>query len=155
MAAQKNLPYLLEIFQALTQQTEPDRRYELHLFGDGTERAQLEQKCRGARAEMWFYGETPRSEIAFAIDSCDLFLNTSLTEGQCLVALEVLKSRGRPLVATPVGALPEVLGQSELRPTQPHSAIPSGLRKQFASCGRNRGWRNHTAIDRGRLQEPV
>jgi glycosyltransferase involved in cell wall biosynthesis len=74
----------------------------------------LERTCAALSWQnVVFHGETPRAGVARAIDSCDIFLNTSLTEGQCLVALEVL-SRGRPLVATPVGALPEVLRQSEL-----------------------------------------
>jgi glycosyltransferase involved in cell wall biosynthesis len=110
LVAQKNLGYLLEIFRMLAK--DPNRRYELHLFGDGAEREALRQAAADLPG-VFFHGETPRAEIARAIDSCDLFLITSLTEGQCLVALEVL-SRGRPLVATPVGALPEVLRQPEL-----------------------------------------
>jgi glycosyltransferase involved in cell wall biosynthesis len=113
LAAQKNLRYLLEVYQALVLGN-GGLRYELHLFGDGSERADLERRCAElALPGVTFHGETPRAEITRAIDACDLFANTSLTEGQCLVALEVL-SRGRPLVATPVGALPEVLNQSEL-----------------------------------------
>jgi glycosyltransferase involved in cell wall biosynthesis len=114
MVAQKNLGYLLEIYQVLTQKPERGHRYELHLFGDGRQREELERRCADlALPNVVFHGETPRSEVARAIDTCDIFLNTSLTEGQCLVALEVL-SRGRPLIATPVGALPEVLRQGEL-----------------------------------------
>ncbi|HEV3271718.1 MAG TPA: glycosyltransferase [Candidatus Methylacidiphilales bacterium] len=114
MAAQKNLGYLLEIYQVLTQKLRGDNRYELHLFGDGGQHQELKQRCADlALQNVVFHGETPRSEVARAIDSCDIFLNTSLTEGQCLAALEVL-SRGRPLIATPVGALPEVLRDDEL-----------------------------------------
>lgn len=114
MVAQKNLDYLLDIYQVLTQKFPSSARYELHLFGDGLLRGELERKCASlALPNVKFHGETPRSEVARAIDTCDIFLNTSVTEGQCLVALEVL-SRGRPLIATPVGALPEVLRQSEL-----------------------------------------
>jgi glycosyltransferase involved in cell wall biosynthesis len=112
LEAQKNLPYLLEVFHALTRV--PGLRYELHIFGGGSQREDLERRCAElSLAGVTFHGEIPRAEISRAIDFCDLFLNTSLTEGQCLVALEVL-SRGRPLVATPVGALPEVLSQAEL-----------------------------------------
>jgi len=112
MAAQKNLGYLLDVFRLLAREPHSNRRYELHIFGDGA----LRDNVRQAAVDLpgvFFHGEIPRAEIARVIDSCDLFLNTSLTEGQCLVALEVL-SRGRPLVATPVGALPEVLRQREL-----------------------------------------
>jgi glycosyltransferase involved in cell wall biosynthesis len=114
MVAQKNLGYLLEIYRMLTQNLERKGRYELHLFGDGNERETLERTCAELSLKgVTFHGETPRAEVAAAIDSCDIFLNTSVAEGQCLVALEVL-SRGRPLVATPVGALPEVVREREL-----------------------------------------
>jgi len=113
LAAQKNLRYLFEIYRILTSGN-AGLRYELHLFGDGPEREELRARAAElALPGVTFHGETPRAGISQAIDSCDLFLNTSLTEGQCLVALEVL-SRGRPLVATPVGALPGVLSQREL-----------------------------------------
>jgi glycosyltransferase involved in cell wall biosynthesis len=113
MAAQKNLRYLLDVYRLLAS-ANGEPRFELHLFGDGEERDQLKRRCGELSLPgVTFHGERPRAEIADAIDSCDLFLNTSLVEGQCLVALEVL-SRGRPLVATPVGALPEILRQPEL-----------------------------------------
>jgi len=113
LEVQKNLPYLLEVFRTLTLDS-ASRHYELHIYGDGSQRAELQRRCAELSLEgVTFHGEVPRAEVAAAIDSCDLFLNTSLTEGQCLVALEVL-SRGRPLVATPVGALPEILRQEEL-----------------------------------------
>ncbi len=113
LAAQKNVRYLLDVYRQLAL-GQGGLRYELHLFGDGEQREELERR----RAELGlsgvtFHGMIPRAEVARAIDSCDLFLNTSVTEGQCLVALEVL-SRGRPLVATPVGALPEILREAEL-----------------------------------------
>jgi glycosyltransferase involved in cell wall biosynthesis len=114
MVEQKNLDYLLEIYRVLTQEGNKQTHYELHLFGDGDERKELERRSVDlGLSGVFFHGETPREEVIGVIDSCDLFLNTSTTEGQCLVALEVL-SRGRPLVATAVGALPEVLRQREL-----------------------------------------
>lgn len=125
LAPQKNLRYLLEVFEVLSRTAKG--RYELHLFGEGNDREMLERIC--AERSLFivvFHGETPREEVSRAIDSCDIFLNTSLTEGQCLVALEVL-SRGRPLVATPVGALPEVLAGDELG-----KLAPLGDAKAFA-----------------------
>jgi glycosyltransferase involved in cell wall biosynthesis len=114
MAPQKNLDYLFEVYERLSSAPKDDLSYELHLFGDGAERRQLTERC-AARAlpDVTFHGEIPRESVCGAIDTCDIFLNTSRTEGQCLAALEVL-SRGRPLVATPVGALPEVLAQPDL-----------------------------------------
>ena len=111
---QKNLLYLLECYRILFDTSDKDLRYELHLFGEGSEKAKLESASNALGLKCVFsHGKVDRAEVSAAIDSCDLFINTSLTEGQCLVALEVL-SRGRPFVTTPVGALPEVISNDEL-----------------------------------------
>ena len=106
----KNLRYLLEAFTLLVRDIAPDKNWELHLFGDGSERRLLQRLASELRLRdhVHFHGAITHSRVFEAIDSCHLFVNTSITEGQCLVALEVL-SRGRPLVATPVGALPGIL----------------------------------------------
>jgi glycosyltransferase involved in cell wall biosynthesis len=86
-------------------------RVELHLFGEGAQRRHLESLVAASealRSRVVLHGMIQAREKWSAIDSCDIFLNTSFTEGQCIVALEVL-SRGRPLAATPVGALPDIL----------------------------------------------
>ncbi len=110
---QKNLGYLLDIFQFLCESTK--ERFELHMYGDGSEWMELEQKAASypTAQRIVFHGIVEGKAKWDAIDSCDLFLNTSWTEGQCLVALEVL-SRGRPLVATAVGALPHIIDSPDL-----------------------------------------
>jgi glycosyltransferase involved in cell wall biosynthesis len=106
---QKNLSYLLQVFGVVTELAAGEFTLELHLFGDGTEKDKLINFSRELfLKDCHFHGTIPRERINEVIDSCDLFLNTSLTEGQCVAALEIL-GRGRPLVATPVGSLPEVL----------------------------------------------
>ena len=125
LVAQKNLGYLLEIYQRLVEISGDEFRFELHLFGDGAERAQLEAvTAKRALSGVIFHGDVPREKTPAAIDTCDLFLNTSRTEGQCLAALEIL-GRGRPLVATPVGALPEVLAQPALGRLAPLDDAPA------------------------------
>jgi glycosyltransferase involved in cell wall biosynthesis len=129
LVEQKNVGYLLDIYRLLTKDSHSTARFELHLFGDGPQRAELERMCKHLAIEkVTFHGEIPRHEVSRAIDSCDIFLNTSLTEGQCLVALEVL-SRGRPFIATPVGALPDVLRQKELG-----RLAPLDDAEAFAAC---------------------
>jgi glycosyltransferase involved in cell wall biosynthesis len=107
---QKNLPYLLDIFQA----TRGLGSFELHLYGRGSQQSWLEQQIvsRGLQNEIFLHGFVQDQEKWKVIDSCDLFLNPSLSEGQCLVALEVL-SRGRPIAATAVGAMPDILQHKE------------------------------------------
>jgi glycosyltransferase involved in cell wall biosynthesis len=119
LVPQKNLLYLLQAFSRLCagadRSTAAARPWELHLFGDGDQRAALEQAAAayGLQGRAFFHGAIPRESVRAAIDRCHLFAFSSVSEGQCLAALEIL-SRGRPVVATPVGAFPEILVAPEL-----------------------------------------
>jgi glycosyltransferase involved in cell wall biosynthesis len=104
---QKNLQYLMALLTHLS------RPYELHIFGDGSQRSSLETLADSLGVNAVFHGPVVGDAKWRAIESCDLFLNSSTSEGQCLVALEVL-SRGRPFLATPVGALPGMLRDGSL-----------------------------------------
>jgi glycosyltransferase involved in cell wall biosynthesis len=118
LVPQKNLTYLLTAFAHLCAAGEmgraAQRSWELHLFGDGDQRQELERVASaiGLQRQVYFHGAILRDSVPAAIDRCHLFAFSSLTEGQCLAALEVL-ARGRPLVATPVGAFPEILEAPE------------------------------------------
>jgi glycosyltransferase involved in cell wall biosynthesis len=105
---QKNLFYLFDIADELR-----SSGVELHLFGGGEHDRGLRDATRARDLPVTFHGVVPREAVAAAIDSCDAFINPSISEGQCLVALEVL-SRGRPFIATGVGAIPEILGKGKL-----------------------------------------
>jgi glycosyltransferase involved in cell wall biosynthesis len=121
----KNIPYLLQIARVLAERNQPP--IELHLFGDGTRRQEMEKlaaESQNLRSRVFFHGVVQGEAKWQAIDSCDLFLNTSFTEGQCIVALEVL-SRGRPLAATPVGALPDILQSAEAGSLIPLNDAPA------------------------------
>lgn len=108
----KNLPYLLEAFKLLS--SADHFCYQLHFFGDGSGRAPLMGLAgKLCPANVYFHGSIDHCEVNHVIDSCDIFASTSLTEGQCLTAFEIL-SRGRPIVATPVGAFPDVLSNPRL-----------------------------------------
>lgn len=79
---------------------------ELQLVGDGPLAHALRRLADGARIE--FLGRRPPEEIpGLLLDSRGLVL-CSTTEGFPNVVLESL-SRGRPVVATRVGAIPEVV----------------------------------------------
>ncbi|WP_404371385.1 glycosyltransferase family 4 protein [Sphingomonas sp. MMS24-J45] len=102
---QKNLFYLLDIIAALL-----GTKIELHMFGEGEHDVRLRSDVAARGLPVIFHGAVPREAVADAIDSCDIFLNPSVSEGQCLVALEVL-SRGRPFLASAVGAIPQILAR--------------------------------------------
>ncbi len=111
LVTQKNLPYLLEAFRSLSVR----RPAILNLYGDGPLRSQLSDLALrlGIQSSVRFCSWLAPADVPAAIDSCSLFAFTSTTEGQCLAALEIL-ARGRPIVATPVGAFPEMLDDPRL-----------------------------------------
>jgi glycosyltransferase involved in cell wall biosynthesis len=121
---QKNLTYLLESFAALRREVP----LTLQLFGGGSQEQKLRTRAGelGVVQDVAFHGAVPRERVAGAIDSCHLFAFASTTEGQCLAALEVL-ARGRPIVATPVGALPDILKDGRLG-----ILAPLGKSKEYA-----------------------
>lgn len=119
LVPQKNLLYLLKAFSYLRSSDRASqaasRSWELHLFGDGDQRQTLENatSAYGLQEQVCFHGAIPHGAVQKAIDQCHLFAFSSVSEGQCLAALEIL-ARGRPIVATPVGAFPEILTAPEL-----------------------------------------
>lgn len=115
LVPQKNVAHLLKAFALLDPITSSGFSRELHIYGDGCERAKLEQLTLSLDIgkRVHFHGTVRAEMVPTAIDRCHLFAFSSLSEGQCLAALEIL-SRGRPIVATPVGALPEILATRAL-----------------------------------------
>jgi glycosyltransferase involved in cell wall biosynthesis len=114
----KNIPFLLEAFNCFqnkyfknVKNSEPI----LKLFGDGHLRQELEQLVRalGLESRVIFHGNISNDTVYRAVSNCHLFAFTSTNEGQCLAALEILGG-GRPIVATPAGALPEILADKNL-----------------------------------------
>ena len=120
LVPQKNLAYLLEAFRASRRRSRP-RVPRAGILGTPSLRrrpnearnSSLRPPQEGWRAAFTFISAVPHNAVAAAIDQCHLFAFSSITEGQCLAALEIL-SRGRPIVATPVGAFPEFLIAPEL-----------------------------------------
>ncbi|GAA0313980.1 hypothetical protein GCM10009087_25450 [Sphingomonas oligophenolica] len=134
---QKNLFYLLDIVEALRSSA-----IELHMFGGGDHEAALREEARKRDLPVIFHGVVPRDTVPGAIDRCDAFINPSVSEGQCLVALEVL-SRGRAFIATPVGAIPEILGKGRLGVILPLGDVPgaAAVVNGFLEEWKTGGWR--------------
>jgi glycosyltransferase involved in cell wall biosynthesis len=74
--------------------------------GSGPQEAELIARAAQADAPVRFLGR--RSDVADLLAACDLAVVTSQWEARQLFAQEVLRA-GRPLVATAVGGLPELL----------------------------------------------
>jgi len=131
---QKNVPALLRAFAALSREekvadTRPSA-IRLRLFGEGSQRSVLTALVRelGLESSVEFYGAIDREGVAPAIRGCHVFCFTSHTEGQPLAALEIL-AQGRPIVATAVGAFPEMLVHPEFG-----AVVPPGDEAAFLSA---------------------
>src|SRR5439155_22355430 len=76
--------------------------------GDGPLRAALEQRAiaLGIHDRVLFLGE--RKDIPALLARCDVFVLPSLNEGLPLTVLEAMAAE-RPVVATNVGGLPELV----------------------------------------------
>ena len=80
------------------------------LIGDGEERLRLRERAGefGLSGRLWFPGYLPPAEIPAWINAADVFVLPSLSEGLGVVILEAMAC-GRPVVATRVGGIPEIV----------------------------------------------
>ena len=100
---------LENLIQALEKLTEPD--CHLYIAGRGTLREALESQVfrSGLTSRVSFLGLVPDDELPLMYQAADMFvLPTRELEGFGLVTVEALAC-GCPVLATPVGATPEIL----------------------------------------------
>ncbi len=115
----KNVPALLDLFAQLrradSESSGGASQMRLRLIGDGRRREDLMRRAEELGIAPWveFRGAIPREQVKEAIQSCHVFCFTSIMEGQCLAALEILAA-GRPIIATSVGVFPETLTHAAL-----------------------------------------
>ena len=104
----KGLPRLLDAF-AILKRREPGR-WQLALAGNGSEEPKLRRQvdALGMRDSMRFLGSLSPAELARWMNAADVLCLPSETEGRPNVILEAL-SCGCPVVATPVGGIPEIV----------------------------------------------
>lgn len=90
-------------------------KFHLVIGGSGLLRERLDEQARtlGLSNSVTFLGRVEDLELPLAYAACDAFVLPT-TELECfgLIALEAL-SAGRPVLATPVGAIPEIIRQFE------------------------------------------
>jgi rhamnosyl/mannosyltransferase len=96
---EKDLPTLLAAVRQVA-------GIEVWLAGDGPLRGSLEAAVAGAPVQ--FLGAVPHERIAALLNDSRALVLCSTTEGVPNVVLEAL-AHGRPVIATPVGAVPELV----------------------------------------------
>lgn len=99
LAREKDLPTLLAAARGLA-------GAEVWLAGDGPLRQTLESQAAGAPVR--FLGGVPPDRIALLLREARALVLCSTSEGVPNVILEAL-AHGRPVIATPVGAIPELV----------------------------------------------
>ncbi len=102
----------IHLLRALALVREEVPAVRLVLLGDGTIRADLEQIVRdlGLQANVCFAGW--RTDTARLLGGADIFVLPSLWEGFGLVLLEAMAA-SLPIVASKVGAIPEIVADNE------------------------------------------
>lgn len=106
----KGLDYLLEAFLKVTLQYQTSLL--LVIVGNGELRESLKSKAQKLglidNNSIYFAGEKKHDEIPLWINACDILCLPSLSEGLPNVIIESFAC-GRPVVATKVGGIPEVV----------------------------------------------
>jgi glycosyltransferase involved in cell wall biosynthesis len=142
---------LLTAFAALSRKY-PNAR--LKILGDGELRADLERQAGklGVSEATVFMGWS--ADVARFLASIDVFVLSSLSEGLPLTILEAMAA-GRPLVATSVGGVPEVVesaqcgwlcpaGSSEALAEAMEASVLAPDRHQRGANGRVRAVQHHS-----------
>ena len=85
------------------------------VIGDGVYRAELERLAgdNGVADQFTFVGQITRVQVMQALESADLFVMPSRTEGLPRALVEAM-AKGLPCIASNVGGIPELLSQEVL-----------------------------------------
>lgn len=110
LTARKRPLFLIDVARELGA-LRPQREFQFLIAGDGPEEARFRQRVHklGLDSRFDFRGQV--EDLAPLLAACDLLIIPSRSEGVPLVLLEALAS-ARPVVASKVGSIPEVLDSS-------------------------------------------
>ena len=127
---------LRELLLAAGQLRAARPRLQLVLVGEGPMHAELAALAAAGDLPVRFAGTRPPAEVARWMCASDLVTLPSYSEGHPNVLVEALAC-GRPVVATPVGGIPEVVDAASgvLVPARDPAALADGLREAL-----ERGW---------------
>jgi glycosyltransferase involved in cell wall biosynthesis len=132
----------------------------LRIVGGGTLLPEFQRQALDLNvlADVEFLGQLDRAGVRKALDSADLFVHPSLTEGLPRALLEAM-ARGLPAVASAVGGVPELLPPDCLVPARDPSALAGLIHRLMTdlvaldSLGRRN--REAARAHHEHVQEPV
>jgi glycosyltransferase involved in cell wall biosynthesis len=128
LGQEKGLDVLLDAMHALATSGRGD--IDLHLIGGGEQEENLRAQVARLKLEsqVHFHGMRPHDEIPLWVSAGDLLCLPSRREGCPNVVLEALAS-GRPVVASHVGGLPELIQSDNgiLVPSENPAALAQAL----------------------------
>lgn len=140
----KDLVTLIDAFAVVRAEVPAAR---LVIVGDGPEREALERRAaeHGARAAIVFTGY--RADVRSLLPACDVYVNSSISEGISLTILEAMAAR-LAVIATRVGGTPEVVNRDDSGLLVP-ARDPAALARAMLTLARDPGYRTRLA-SRGR-----
>jgi len=94
------------LIQAVTMIRELD--FEVHIWGEGDDRVQLENQIQQNKLESKIYLEGFTKDIPSALSKIDIYIQPSLEEGFGITVVEGMYA-GKPVIVTPAGSLPELV----------------------------------------------
>ncbi|RMH37813.1 MAG: glycosyltransferase family 4 protein [Nitrospirae bacterium] len=136
LAAHKGMDVLIEAMHHFREteaiKTGTGKEPLLYLIGEGPDRIALERKIRDFALEdsVRLVGSLPHHELVLWYNAADLFCLASQREGCPNVVKEALAC-GTPVLASPVGGMPEILHSPSMGVLVPRSA------RAFASAMRD------------------
>ncbi len=105
---EKGYPYTLLAIKRLVEQT--DKKFEYCVIGEGVDYQAIEYLIRGFKLEKYvrLYGFVENQKAKELVNSCDVYLQCSLSEASSLTLKEA-GMMGLPLIGTNVGGIPETI----------------------------------------------
>lgn len=130
----KGIPYLL---QALHQLQGKRQDFSLDIVGDGPSREAYEQMAAalGLEGTVTFHGMKSKPEVAEFTRQCNVFVLPSVWENLPVVLVEAMAS-GKPVIATKVGGIPEMIDRRVglLVPPENVAALTEALDYMLNHC---------------------
>lgn len=127
----KGVRELLDAFSALASEL-PDARLEVAGKGPLREQLELLVGVRGLQDRVILHGEVSHDAAIDIIAAADALVLPSHGEGSPLVVTEAL-ALGTPVIGTPVGAVPELVGGSGLIVPVADTLALEGAMREFAA----------------------